>query len=54
MGRNAIKILEDDALHQAFRQEALLQAKQFDIGAILPQYEQYYEAVMERSMHQAE
>ncbi len=50
MARNTIFLLSDDEILNQFKQNALEQAKKFDIHNILPQYEQYYEAVIERSM----
>lgn len=51
MARNAVHILQDDTVLQAFRDAALAQAKCFDIEAILPQYEAYYETVMKTAVH---
>ncbi|WP_281336077.1 N-acetyl-alpha-D-glucosaminyl L-malate synthase BshA [Flavobacterium eburneipallidum] len=42
MGKNAIKILKDDALLAEFKKNALSVAKQFDIKNILPLYEDLY------------
>jgi len=50
MASNAIRILEHKEIHQKFCQNALDQAKQFDIDNILPQYEKYYEEVLERAV----
>jgi N-acetyl-alpha-D-glucosaminyl L-malate synthase BshA len=47
MARHAIDILSDDAVLQRFRHNALAQAERFDIQHILPQYESYYEEVLE-------
>lgn len=49
MAAHAITLLSNDALLQQFRENALAQAKRFDLHNILPHYEQYYEAVLERS-----
>ncbi len=50
MARNALTILEsEDTLHR-FRTHALAQAKAFDIHQILPQYESYYQEVLETSV----
>lgn len=51
MAQNAVKILKDPALLQQFRKNALAQAKRFDIDAILPQYEDYYEQVIAKAMY---
>lgn len=46
MAENAIKILKDKATHQVFRNNALEQAKRFDLAQILPIYEDLYESVL--------
>lgn len=51
MAQNAIHILENDERLQQFRANALAQARRFDIEQILPQYETYYEAVVETSVY---
>ena len=51
MAKNAIKLLEDDKLLQQFRVNALKQARQFVLAAILPQYEAYYEKVIRESVY---
>jgi N-acetyl-alpha-D-glucosaminyl L-malate synthase BshA len=51
MAKNAIKILKDPDLLKQFRKNALAQAKRFDITAILPQYEDYYEQVIAKAMY---
>lgn len=48
MAAHAIHILEDEERHQQFRKNAWERAKQFDIQYILPLYEQFYEATIER------
>ena len=53
MAANALKILRDDELLVHFRANALEQAKRFDLDHILPQYEQYYEQVLEESLRRA-
>lgn len=50
MARNAIAILSDDELLHKFRENALAQAKRFDIENILPQYEQYYEEIVKTAV----
>ena len=50
MAEYAIKLLSDEELHQTFRKNALAQAKRFDIHNILPLYESYYEAVLEKTL----
>ena len=49
MAKNALTLLESPELLSRFRQNAFKQAKRFDIGVILPQYEDYYNEVMETS-----
>lgn len=46
MAENALKILSTEETHQQFKQNALLQAKRFDIQSIIPQYENLYERVL--------
>lgn len=54
MAKFAIELLSDEDMLQKFRTNALAQAKRFDIHNILPHYEAYYEAVLERSVIQVE
>ncbi len=49
MAKNAITILGDDEILKRFRENALKQAESFDIQHVLPQYENYYQAVLERA-----
>lgn len=49
MAKNALRILEDEETLQRFRKNALEQARRFDIKNILPDYENYYQEVMERA-----
>jgi N-acetyl-alpha-D-glucosaminyl L-malate synthase BshA len=46
MGRNAIRILSDEELHQTFRRNALEQAQRFSISHILPKYEALYNRLL--------
>lgn len=48
MARNAIHILGDDKRLKQFRQQALDQAKRYDIDKIVPKYEAFYEQMVER------
>jgi N-acetyl-alpha-D-glucosaminyl L-malate synthase BshA len=48
MGKNALLLLEDEGLLKKFSQNALEQARRFDISIILPQYESYYEKIVTR------
>ena len=52
MAKNAIHILSDETTHAQFKKNALEQAKRFDINQIVPQYEAYYEEVLERAVYQ--
>ncbi|MDQ3393557.1 MAG: N-acetyl-alpha-D-glucosaminyl L-malate synthase BshA [Bacteroidota bacterium] len=45
MTKNALHILHDDRL-PTFKANALLRAKEFDINAILPQYEDFYSKIV--------
>ncbi|MCC6458819.1 MAG: N-acetyl-alpha-D-glucosaminyl L-malate synthase BshA [Saprospiraceae bacterium] len=49
MAAYAIQLLQDEAQLQQFRKNALAQAQRFDLHNILPDYEAYYEEVLERS-----
>jgi len=49
MAHHSISILSDEEALQRFRKNALAQAKRFDIGEILPQYEAYYDEVIKAS-----
>jgi L-malate glycosyltransferase len=49
MASNALKLLQNDTLHDQFRINALNRAKEFDIRTILPLYEELYERVVEQS-----
>jgi N-acetyl-alpha-D-glucosaminyl L-malate synthase BshA len=49
MAKNAIHILEDESRLQKFKQQALNQAKKFDIWQVLPMYEKLYSKVVVES-----
>jgi N-acetyl-alpha-D-glucosaminyl L-malate synthase BshA len=49
MVQNSLILLENPELFVRFKQNALKQAKRFDIEVILPQYEEYYKEVIEAS-----
>lgn len=49
MADYAIQILSDENLLQTFRTNALEHAKKFDIKYILPQYENYYREIIEKT-----
>jgi L-malate glycosyltransferase len=51
MAEYAIKLLQDDEMLKTFRANALLQAKRFDLHNILPEYEAYYEEVIQKSVY---
>ncbi len=46
MSQKAIEILKDEATFQQFKQNALAQAKKYDINNIVPQYEELYSRVV--------
>lgn len=46
MAKNTITLLSDEAMLNAFKENAFEQAKKFDIDIILPQYEKLYEEVI--------
>jgi glycosyltransferase involved in cell wall biosynthesis len=46
MSKYALMLLEDESLLRKFSQNALEQAKRFDISIILPQYEAYYQKIL--------
>jgi glycosyltransferase involved in cell wall biosynthesis len=49
MADRCIYILEDEARLATFKENALARAKEFDLTKILPQYENYYIEVIEKS-----
>lgn len=49
MAERAIYILEDEARLAQFKENALARAKEFDLAKILPQYENFYVEVIEKS-----
>src|ERR1700744_1405828 len=49
MAERAIYILEDNARLAQFKDNALARAKEFDLAKILPQYENFYIEVIEKS-----
>ena len=51
MAKHAISILSDDKVLQRFRANALAQAQRFDIKYILPQYEEYYQHILETAVY---
>lgn len=54
MARYAIELLQNEEMLARFRKNALAQARRFDIDNILPDYEAYYEEVLERSVVKVE
>lgn len=48
MGAHSLMLLENEDMLKQFSQNALEQAKKFDISFILPQYEAYYEEILNR------
>jgi N-acetyl-alpha-D-glucosaminyl L-malate synthase BshA len=51
MAKNAISILSDDENLKQFRLNAKAQAELFDIDNILPQYEEYYEEILNTAVY---
>ncbi|TFF35215.1 N-acetyl-alpha-D-glucosaminyl L-malate synthase BshA [Mucilaginibacter psychrotolerans] len=49
MAERAIYILEDDDRLNQFKENALAHAKTFELSKILPEYENYYQEVIEKS-----
>jgi N-acetyl-alpha-D-glucosaminyl L-malate synthase BshA len=48
MVKNAVEILQEENLPR-FKENALKRAKMFDINVILPQYENFYETIIEKT-----
>lgn len=48
MAQRCIELLNDEESLNVFRRNAFLQAKRFDISAILPQYENFYNEIIEK------
>ncbi len=51
MAQNALLLLEDETLLNEFRHNALEQAKRFDIENILPEYEKYYDYILNKKVY---
>ena len=51
MSQNAIHILGNDDVLARFRKNALAHAKKFDIANILPQYEEYYQMILDTMVY---
>lgn len=49
MAKYAIKILSNEETLATFRQNAVTQAKRFDLKSIIPKYENYYHKTLEKS-----
>ena len=54
MARYAIDLMQNEEMLARFRENALNQARRFDLDNILPDYEAYYEEVLERSVIKVE
>jgi glycosyltransferase involved in cell wall biosynthesis len=54
MAKYAIRILSDDSTLRDFRANAYAQARRFDINNILPDYETYYQEVVQKSVNKVE
>ncbi len=50
MAKNAIEILGNEEVLAKFKQNALARAKEFDIKVIMPQYEAYYQRIIEQTL----
>lgn len=50
MAKNALHILSDEKIFQQFSKQAKEQAQNFHIDKILPQYEDFYDEVLEKSL----
>jgi L-malate glycosyltransferase len=48
MAKNALQLLKSDALLEQFKKQARKRADEFEIQAILPQYEKLYDSVIEK------
>ena len=51
MAEYAIELLSNEERYKQFRANALARASEFDIDKILPQYENYYREVIEKSLY---
>ncbi len=51
MAHNALKLLANETLLDQFRKNALEQARKFDINRIVPQYEAYYQHILDTAVH---
>ncbi|MEZ4920089.1 MAG: N-acetyl-alpha-D-glucosaminyl L-malate synthase BshA [Saprospiraceae bacterium] len=49
MAKHSIELLGNEEKLQQFRAKAVEQAKRFDLNNVLPHYEAYYQAIMEKS-----
>jgi N-acetyl-alpha-D-glucosaminyl L-malate synthase BshA len=50
MARYSIELLQNEEMLARFRTNALAQARRFDIDNVLPDYEAYYEEIVEKSV----
>src|SRR5690606_16602736 len=50
MTDNTLRLLQNPELHETFRENAYAQANKFDIAKILPNYENYYKEILEKSV----
>ena len=50
MAKHAIEILGNEEVLAKFKQNALARAKEFDIKVIMPQYEAYYQRIIEQTL----
>ena len=49
MSKNAVYILENEERHLQFRQNALKQARKFDLNQVVKLYEEYYLKIIAKS-----
>ena len=49
MAKNALSLLQDEEKLAQFKQNALKQARKFDLANILPTYEAYYQEILEKT-----
>jgi glycosyltransferase involved in cell wall biosynthesis len=54
MAHHAITLLENESMLANFRANALNQAKRFSLENILPQYEAYYEHILDTAVYSQE
>ncbi len=53
MAEKVLMILEDEDRHEKFKKAALKQAQKFDLKKILPEYENYYQEIIDKANRKA-